>query len=110
MRRATHGVNFVDGESNTESGLFYWLVANSNRIAVGDIAGNKDRDGYIRIGINGNNYPAHRLAWLYMTGSFPTKQLDHINHIRDDNRWLNMREVDNRENSRNHSISKNNTL
>jgi len=48
---------------------------------------------------------AHRLAWFYMEGEWPT---GHINHIRDDNRWVNLREVSNQENHKNQSISINN--
>jgi hypothetical protein len=35
----------------------------------------------------------HRLAWLLMTGSFPTNEVDHRNGVRDDNRWENLREA-----------------
>ena len=66
----------------------------------------KHSGGYLTIKICGKNYLAHRIIFLYMTGRFP-EQIDHINHIRDDNRWCNLREVINQENTKNTSISKN---
>ena len=36
---------------------------------------------------------AHRMAWLYMTGELPTADIDHINGIRNDNRFSNLRNV-----------------
>lgn len=40
-----------------------------------------------------------------MTGSWPKEQIDHINHVRSDNRWINLREATNQENCKNRSIS-----
>ena len=37
---------------------------------------------------------AHRLAWLYVYGAFPSKNIDHINGITTDNRIDNLRDVD----------------
>lgn len=54
-------------------------------------AGTRDRDGYISIRIRGRKYFAHRLAFLLMTGELPVGLMDHINRIRDDNRWCNLR-------------------
>jgi hypothetical protein len=72
---------------------------------VGDVAGNVNSKGYIRIGINYATHKAHRLAWLYMTGSFPQYQVDHINGNKEDNRWCNLREATNAENQCNKSLS-----
>jgi hypothetical protein len=72
-------------------------------------AGGYDRQGYRRINIDGDYYFCHRLAFLYMEGDFPKDATDHINHIRDDNRWSNLRCADAALNSRNNSIRKDNT-
>jgi len=44
-----------------------------------------------------------------MTGKWPKKYTDHINHIRDDNRLLNLREATDGENQKNSSQRKDNT-
>ena len=54
------------------------------------------------------NQYAHRIIWLWMTGEWP-EEIDHINHDRKDNKWLNLREVSHKENNRNQSRNKNNT-
>ena len=83
-----------------ETGLFTRLV-NRQCVRAGDIAGYQTEYGYIRIGIDGKNHRAHRLAWLYMTGSWPSEQIDHINGIRSDNRWENLREATHGQNKMN---------
>lgn len=75
----------------------------------GDIAGAKQILGDVHIYVNCKPYKAHRLAWLYMTGAFPEKHIDHINRDRTDNRWCNLREATNQQNSYNSSKRKQNT-
>ena len=90
------------------SGVFTWKV-NTKRIAKGFVAGHVQPTGYIRIAIDGKQYKSHRLAWLYMTGSMPNGLIDHINNIRSDNRWANLRVASSVENSLNRSISRRNS-
>lgn len=73
---------------------------------VGDTVGSVGNHGYLQISIAGKVYLAHRLIWLYMTGTLPDK-VDHINHNRLDNSWDNLREVCNTQNAKNCSVSKN---
>lgn len=47
---------------NKDSGVFTWLQPVAKRIAIGDVAGNHDRKGYVRIRFKGVLYHAHRLA------------------------------------------------
>lgn len=82
------------------SGLFSRKVARGPAPA-GAIASRRNRDGYCRVTIDGSDYLCHRLAFLYMTGSMPAEEVDHINHVRDDNRWINLRQVSRSENSMN---------
>lgn len=51
------------------------------------------RQGYRVIGINRRQYLAHRLAWLYVTGEWPRLLIDHINGVKDDNRFQNLRQA-----------------
>lgn len=92
---------------NPDTGVFTRIVRTANCIKVGDVAGSYSR-GYLLIYIERKRYRANRLAFLYMTGSFPAAQTDHINHIRDDNRWVNLRAVTPSENTRNQSRRSNN--
>ena len=70
----------------------------------------KRKDGYARrsIVVDHFTYTASRLAWLYMTGSWPNDQIDHINHDSADNRFANLREVDSTENNKNRSKRRDN--
>jgi hypothetical protein len=85
-------------EYSPETGIFLWRVKPVRRICAGQVAGCDTGNGYRIIGIDGCYFLAHRLAWLYVTGSWPTKEIDHRNTIRSDNRWNNLREASTRQN------------
>lgn len=87
-------------EYQPETGLFFWKKKRSG-ISVGQLAGGKDREGYIRIKIDDVKYGAHRLAWMYVHGDFPKNFIDHINGIKSDNRICNIRDVTRSENMQN---------
>lgn len=89
-----------------ETGMFVWKNRRSKAAKYRDdnLAGCRGSKGYWRIKIDCIAYSAHRLAWLYMTGRWPKDQIDHINRIRTDNRWCNLREATNIENQRNTGI------
>jgi hypothetical protein len=92
-----------------ESGVFRWRNPTACQIPRWAVAGCRKRDGYIRIVINGVYYAAHRLVWLYMHGSFPSHQIDHINGIRTDNRRSNLREATAKQNNENITLRRDNT-
>lgn len=64
---------------------------------------------YLEISIEGRNYLAHRLAWLYMTGTFPPKGIDHEDTDGLNNRWKNLRPATQTENNANSRIRSDNT-
>jgi HNH endonuclease/AP2 domain len=91
-----------------ETGVFTRRVSRQGQHGkVGDIAGGIKPSGYRVIWI-GANYMAHRLAWLYVHGTWPDGQLDHINRARDDNRIANLRAVACTENIQNRGRQGNN--
>lgn len=75
----------------TDTGVFTRLVK-SGTAKVGDVAGGLDDKGYWRIRVDGKRYLAHRLAWLYMTGEWPTGEVDHERGETGDNRWKRLRD------------------
>jgi hypothetical protein len=86
-----------------ETGLFTWIKPTGDRVRVGYVAGCKRSDnGYVILKFE-RCYLAHRLAFLYMTGSIP-KFVDHINGKRDDNRWCNLRSVSRSQNGQNMAL------
>jgi hypothetical protein len=64
--------------------------------------------GYHTSTICGKRYLAHRVIWAIHHGAWPSKEVDHINHVRTDNRISNLRQVSRSENSRNLSRATNN--
>jgi hypothetical protein len=75
-------------------------------LQIGTVVGCAGPDGYIRIRIDDVLYLAHRLAYLYMTGEMPRYEIDHVNLVRADNRWENLRSamrIENTGNIRKHS-------
>jgi hypothetical protein len=92
------------------TGKFTRLISNANSVKVGEFAGNINKvSGYVLLWVCGNLYSAHRLAFLYMTGTFPNNDIDHINGIRSDNRWLNLREATRSQNMKNTAKYKTNS-
>lgn len=91
-----------------ETGQFFWRVSKGSRGKVSNEAGNKPckTHGYCFIRIHKKLYRAHHLAWLYVHGKFPEKDIDHINQNRADNRLKNLREVDRSINNLNSSLRK----
>src|SRR5574340_38831 len=84
-----------------DTGIFTWRVNRGWHSKAGSIAG-ANSAGYIIIGIDQVRYKAHRLAWLYVYGEFPSDQIDHININKSDNRISNLRIASNWLNSNNY--------
>lgn len=83
-----------------ETGVFTWKRP-AHQKTSGKLAGHKTKREYIYIGIDGEVYRAHRIAWLYYYGKPPINSIDHINGIRSDNRICNLRDVSNTVNTEN---------
>lgn len=74
-----------------DTGYLRWREMRGSRAAAGSIAGSLSPKGYVRIEILGTGYNAHALAWLYVYGEWPSRQLDHINGKPADNAIQNLR-------------------
>jgi hypothetical protein len=81
----------------------------NKRIKAGTPAGGYSPQGYIVIRMNKVLYPAHRLAWFIETGDWPDLEVDHVNGVRDDNRWENLRLATSSQNNMNRQASRPNT-
>lgn len=73
---------------DSETGVFRWQMG--TRLA-GSKAGHLDNTGYIRIRVFDKLWQAHVLAWLYVTGSLPSGPLDHVDRVRTNNAFSNLR-------------------
>ena len=83
---------------DAETGVFTWKVHRGGTATKGSVAGTLSDTGYIHIKVNGTLYKAHRLAYKYVTGKEP-EIINHINHVRTDNRWVNLESITQEENN-----------
>ena len=93
-----------------EDGVFAWRVNRTGKALAGSRAGTRSSAGYVEIKIDGIRYSAHRLAWLVQTGQWPVGDTDHINGVKDDNRFCNLREATRAENCWNRKHQKNSAV
>jgi hypothetical protein len=86
---------------NPDTGLFTNKVHRNPRAPIGAIAGTPTSEGYLALQINKKKMYVHRAIWLYVHGVWPLEEIDHINHVRNDNRLCNLRLANRLENSHN---------
>jgi HNH endonuclease len=105
-----------------ETGVFTWLPRDESTFKsnhdflvwtanfCGKKAGTLTSDGYIHIRVGNKIQKAHRLAWLYVTGKWPNGLIDHIDGVRHNNCFVNLRDatrqVNNQNQRRAHSSNK----
>lgn len=105
-----------------DTGQLFWLPRDTkefrqekyaiiwNGLYAGTEAGTvHKRDGYRYIKIAGRRLVAHRIIWAMVTDEWPALALDHINHIRLNNRMENLREVGYAGNALNRAMKSDNT-
>lgn len=76
---------------------------------VRQVGGKKASDGYVKVGFNGREYPAHRIIWWLVHGELPSAFIDHVNGDKSDNRLCNLRLASDAENKRNVGMRRHNT-
>ena len=85
---------------NPETGAFTRRLKQSG-VSQGKISGSLTNEGYLVTSIDNKLHKCHRLVWLYMTGMWPTGQIDHKNGNKSDNRFNNLRDVAKQQNTEN---------
>lgn len=91
-----------------ETGLIYRKTTFKHR-KKGDVVGGKHSCGYMTTYIDGKVYFLHRIIWFMMTGQQSKGMvIDHINGIRDDNRFCNLQQITQSQNNLKAKIQKNN--
>lgn len=83
-----------------QTGVFTRRKSAGNSKA-GSKIGSRSKKGYVKAMVLGKYVKLHRLAWFYVTGTWPNDTIDHINQVKDDNRFVNLRDVDNSTNCMN---------
>lgn len=86
------------------TGELVWIKKPARGTNVGSTAGRVDATGYVVIGFCKSTYKAHRLAWFLMTEDEP-ETIDHINGIKSDNRFVNLRPATPSQNLANREVS-----
>ena len=89
-----------------ETGKFLRRMDRGGGYRIGTEAGSLNTDGYVVICIDGVNYRGHRIAFVYMTGKCPP-EVDHVNLVRSDNRFENLRSATRAQNRMNIPVHKN---
>ena len=85
-----------------DTGLFVWLAGQR----AGRVAGCDNGDGYIFIRVDRHRLYAHRLAFFYMTGEWPSGVVDHKDRRPQNNTFTNLRVASHRENLFNRGATK----
>jgi len=80
-----------------ETGVMTRLIGQGAGERVGCVM----KQGHLRCRVGNIEHLLHRLAFLYMTGRWPSHEIDHINGDPADNRWQNLREATHHTNQQN---------
>lgn len=101
---------YINSVLEYKDGSLYWKPTAGPKRRASRLAGSNNGRGYLQVKIRGRLTMAHRIVWVMHKGPIPDgMQVDHINHIRDDNRISNLRLVTATENNRNTSLRKDNS-
>lgn len=91
-----------------DTGVWTWLQAPAYNVIIGSQAGHVNTHGYRIITYRGEKYRSGKLAWLYMTGEWPTQEIDHDDRDKVNDRWSNLFDRSRSENALNRDLQSNN--
>lgn len=106
---------------NPDTGSFFWRKREGDtkdikiwnkRFADKPTGYNSNMHGFlcVTLCVDSKAYRAHRLAWAYVYGYWPEKEIDHVNLDPRDNRISNLREADRAQNECNKRVRADNKL
>lgn len=83
------------------TGVWTRIKSYTNRTKPGDRADrvSKRKQPHYTVAVLGKQYTAHRLAWFYMTGTWPENLVDHKDNDATNNCWSNLRLADKAQNA-----------
>jgi hypothetical protein len=84
--------NYLKLRFDYSDGVLYWKTSFHSRL-IGMPAGVVNKEGYVRIGLDGKPYLRHRLIFAWHHGRWPTNEIDHIDRDRSNDRIENLREA-----------------
>jgi ribosomal protein S17E len=90
---------------DSENGVFYWTENQTKRLRNKQ-AGYIDSRGYMCIKFRTKNYKLHRLAWLFYYKELPSKDIDHIDRNKLNNKIENLRLATKQLNQWNHNSAR----
>lgn len=91
-----------------ETGHLYWKFPMRGKAKFGQPAGTIGGNGYKYISVDGNRIKNTHAIWIIKKGRFPFGVIDHINRDCLDERWENLRDIEQADNIRNGKIRKDN--
>ena len=108
MKRKEYDFDYFDSRLRYEfdTGLLFWKAGGPVRNSKKPAGSLNKSDGYIYITSKPYHFGAHRVAWLLSTGRWPTDDIDHVNRVRTDSRFTNLREATRKENRCNNTLRK----
>lgn len=100
---------FASLNYDPETGVWTRLKKTGNRAKVGERADRISYRGRHVVSIGGKSHYSSRLAWKYMTGSWPSEDIDHIDTDPLNDCWTNFRLASDSQNLANRGKQKNNS-